>query len=296
MTRPSRAGSLRAQAARARRASRSTQGLHRVVGTLVVGRQRLVNLLDRALVEPPDGRHDLRLELALQRVTSVMVNAFSQRRPLAARRSAPVSADHVHHRRARPGEAGARVDALGTLVARRQEAQLAPRWPRRRPRRPPVSAPRSRAGEALAHADAAELADALGELAVKRRSGRLAVGARELPASARSPPPARRSAGPSPNASAAVCSSARASTPPRTRAMTTPSGAGTSRSARGRERHHRVAALQLEARRPAQRLLQARRGLRHELQARRQAVRREGRAQGVDPLPLARPRRSAPRS
>jgi hypothetical protein len=32
-----------------------------------MGRQRLADLLDGAVLEPPDGGHDLRLELALER-------------------------------------------------------------------------------------------------------------------------------------------------------------------------------------------------------------------------------------
>src|SRR5262249_1957228 len=42
-------------------------GLHRVVRALMMGRQRLADLLDGAVLEPPDGGHDLRLELALER-------------------------------------------------------------------------------------------------------------------------------------------------------------------------------------------------------------------------------------
>ena len=60
-------------------------------------------------------------------VTSVMVSTILAEGAMPARRSGPApadSADHVHHRGARAVEPGAGVDALGAVVAGREEAQL----------------------------------------------------------------------------------------------------------------------------------------------------------------------------
>ena len=222
-------------------------------------------------------------------VTSVMVRPISQRgRCRREGRPAPLTQPTmwtmVVPARAKPARAYTRSAPSSPGVRKHSCAPAATAAAADAPRQRGCDAA---AAEALAHADAAELADAVGDRAVERGAGRLAVGARQVPA-------------PAVGGDLRVGGRAVAERLGR-RGQQRAHVAALGEDARddhavgrrhlaqllGRQGHHRVAALQREAV-GRERLLEARRALGDELQARLQALGGEGGPQRVDPLPPGR--------